>query len=356
MNEATQVVNEDILFGHEGSLGVVTLNRPKALNALTHEMASKLHDQLKLWADDSRVKAVVIRGAGEKAFCAGGDVRAIYDLGRVGDPAIIDFFADEYRLNAYIHHYPKPYVALIDGIVMGGGVGISVHGHHRVAGDRTIFAMPETGIGLFPDVGGTYFLPRCPGKIGMYLALTGARLKAADSVYAGIATAYVPSDRMTSLVEALAGITSADENAAGDIVARFSQTPDVAPLEQHRAVIDECFGASSVEAIVEALEKDGGEWALKTRDILKSKSPTSLKVTYRQMIEGAAKDFDDCMRLEFRVVQSFMKGVDVFEGIRSVIVDKDNQPEWNPDSLSAVSDADVDVYFAPKSRGELRLV
>lgn len=355
MNDAMPVMEDDILFRHKGALGVVTLNRPKALNALTHDMASKLHDQLKRWAGDDSVKAVVIRGEGEKAFCAGGDIRAIYDLGRVGDPAIIDFFADEYRLNAYIHHYAKPYIALIDGIVMGGGVGVSVHGSHRIVGDRTVFAMPETGIGLFPDVGGTYFLPRCPGKIGMYLALTGARLKAADCVYAGIATAYVPSDKIPSLLEALAALSSADKNTVTEVVARFKGQAGSAPLEQHRAVIDQCFSAASVEAIVEALEKDGGEWALKTRDTLLSKSPTSLKVTYRQMIEGASKDFDDGMRLEFRAVQSFMKGVDVFEGVRAVIVDKDNQPKWKPASFAEVSAADVAAYFAPKPKGELRL-
>lgn len=338
----------EIRFEERGHLGLVTLSRPKALNALTHDMCRKLDVRLQAWAADANIQAVVITGEGEKAFCAGGDIRALYDGGKAGDPSVLRFYADEYRLNAKIKHYAKPYIALIDGIVMGGGVGVSIHGRHRIAGDRTVFAMPETGIGLFPDVGGSYFLPRCPGKIGMYLALTGARLKAADLLYAGIATAYVPSDRIPEL---LAAIGERGESVIGT----YAQDPGPAPLAAHRDVIDKCFAGDSVEAILAALAAEGSDWALKTRDGLLAKSPTSLKVTYRQIIDGAAKDFDDCMRMEFRMVSRVMHGVEFFEGVRALIIDKDNQPKWQPANLKDVSPADVEAYFAPLPEGDLKL-
>ncbi|PKQ02690.1 MAG: enoyl-CoA hydratase/isomerase family protein, partial [Alphaproteobacteria bacterium HGW-Alphaproteobacteria-11] len=197
----------EVLFERRGAAGFITLNRPKALNALTLDMVRAIHPKLIEWADDAHVQCVVVEAAGDKAFCAGGDIRALYDWGRAGDPTALDFWREEYKLNTFIKRYRKPYVALMDGINMGGGVGISVHGSHRVATEKLTFAMPETGIGLFPDVGGTYFLPRCPGETGMYLGLTGTRLKAADAIYAGIADAYVPSVRLDTLKDRLAGGT-----------------------------------------------------------------------------------------------------------------------------------------------------
>ncbi|MGN6514928.1 MAG: enoyl-CoA hydratase/isomerase family protein, partial [Rhizomicrobium sp.] len=205
----------EVLFERRGALGLITLNRPKALNALTHEMCVSMKQQLDTWAKDDAVKVVAIRGAGDRAFCAGGDIRALYESGKAKTPYALEFYRDEYVLNATIKHYPKPYVALIHGIDMGGGVGVSVNGSHRVAAESMVFAMPETGIGLFPDVGGSYFLPRCPGEIGMFLGLTGMRLKTADSLYAGIATDFVPVARWDTLLAALADGTAPDTAIAG---------------------------------------------------------------------------------------------------------------------------------------------
>ena len=201
----------EVLFEKRGAAAVITLNRPKALNALTLDMVRLIHPKLTEWASDDSVRCVIVEGAGEKAFCAGGDIRALHDWGRSGDPSALAFWREEYRLNTFIKRYPKPYVALMDGINMGGGVGLSVHGSHRVATERLTFAMPETGIGLFPDVGGTWFLPRAPGETGLYLALTGARLKAADAIYAGIADTYVPSARLEILKDRIAGGTALHE-------------------------------------------------------------------------------------------------------------------------------------------------
>jgi enoyl-CoA hydratase len=332
----------EVLFEVRGRAGLITLNRPKALNALTTAMAQAMRRQLAAWADDPAVERVVIEGAGDRAFCAGGDIRALYDWGLAKDPSFLTFYREEYLLDALTKRYPKPYVAIMDGITMGGGVGVSVHGAHRVATERLTFAMPETGIGLFPDVGGTYFLPRCPGETGMYLGLTGARLKAADALYAGIADAHVGSDRLDDLRAALC--SDADLDGA---IARFSKDPGPAPLAEHRAEIDRCFAGDSVEAIVAALEADGGEWGAKTAQIIATKSPTSLRITYRQIRKGAKLEFEDCMRLEYRMVHGIFAGHDFFEGTRAVVIDKDQNPRWKPASLAEVGESDVAHYFAP---------
>jgi enoyl-CoA hydratase len=332
----------EVLFEVRGRAGLITLNRPKALNALTTAMARAMRDQLAAWAGDHKVERVVIEGAGDKAFCAGGDIRALYDWGQAQDTAFLDFYREEYLLDAATKRFPKPYVAIMDGITMGGGVGVSVHGSHRIATERLTFAMPETGIGLFPDVGGTYFLPRCPGETGMYLGLTGARLKAADAIFASIADTHVGSDRLDDLREALCAETDLDA-----AIARFSQDPGPAPLAEHRGTIDRWFAEGSVEAIVSALEADGGDWAARTATIIAAKSPTSLRITYRQIREGATLGFEDCMRLEYRMVHGIFAGHDFFEGTRAVVIDKDQNPKWEPASLAEVSDADVAHYFAP---------
>jgi len=293
----------------------------------------------------------VIQGAGDKAFCAGGDIRKLYDEGRAGGDYPFAFYGDEYRLNAAVHHFPKPYVAVLNGIVMGGGVGVSAHGSHRIVSDNVMFAMPETGIGLFPDVGGSYFLPRCSGAIGMYLGLTGARLKAADMLYAGLAEAYVPAARLRDFVAAL----SSDGGDIDAAVAAYAADAGTAPLAAHRDAIDRHFDHSSVEAIVESLHSDPSEWAAKTAEIIAGKSPTSLKVTFRQLREGATKDFDDCMRMEWRMVNRIIAGHDFYEGTRAVVIDKDQAPQWDPDRLEDVTDGDVDAYFAPLPNGDLDL-
>jgi enoyl-CoA hydratase len=337
----------DILFERAGRLGKITLNRPQALNALTHAMCVAMHAQLRAWAIDDGVKAILIRGAGDRAFCAGGDIRRLYDEGKAGGQYPYEFYRDEYRLNAYIKAYPKPYVALMDGIVMGGGVGFSVHGTHRVVTERITFAMPETGIGLFPDVGGSFFLSRCPGMTGRYLALTGARIKAADALHVGVGDAYVPSAKLGELETALA------DGPVEAAIAGVSGDAGVAPLVPHRAAIDRCFAGNSVESIIAACEADESEFARQAAAVMRTKSPTSMKITLRQVTEGRALDFKDCMRMEYRMACACMAGYDFYEGVRAAVIDKDQKPQWNPPTLEAVSHVQVDGYFADLGPREL---
>ena len=347
----------DILFERRGAAGLVTLNRPKALNAVTHAMVLALRAQLAAWADDDAVTRVVITGAGERAFSAGGDIRALYDLGKAGrhDEAL-QFWADEYPLNALIKNYRKPYVALIDGIVMGGGVGVSVHGSHRVAGDRYTLAMPEVGIGFFPDVGATWFLPRLPGELGTYCALSGERFNGADAVASGLATHRVASARFPALIAGLTGTVSVDA-----VLAAFAEPAGEGPVAARKGTIDRLFAGDTVEGILAALDREAAsgsadaEWAGKTAATLGTKSPTSLKLALAQVRRGAAWDFETCMRAEFRIVSRVIHGSDFYEGVRAVIVDKDNQPRWNPATLAGVSEAEVERHFAPLPGGDLPL-
>lgn len=343
MNDAPE-----ILFEKRGHAGLITLNRPRALNALTLGMVREMHPQLARWARDPEIAHVVVRAAGEKAFCAGGDIRQLHDWGRARDPRFLDFYREEYRLNTFIKRYPKPYVALIDGIVMGGGVGVSVHGSHVVAGEGIVFAMPETGIGLFPDVGGTFFLPRLPGAVGTWLALTGARLKQADATWCGLATHAVASAGFAELTEALCA--SEDPTA---VIERFAEPPaEPATLPALMPVIDRCFSADTVIEVLDRLDAESGadaEWAVKQATTIRSKSPTSLAIAMRQMKEGATLGFEDCMRMEWRIVNRVVEGREFFEGVRAVIIDKDNAPNWQPATLEEVSPEQIDAYFAPLS-------
>ena len=341
---------QEVLFEKRGALGLITLNRPKALNALTHGMCVLMKTQLDSWAKDAGIRVVVVRGAGDRAFSAGGDIRALYDSGKAGTTYALDFYRDEYLLNAAIKHFPKPYIALIQGFDMGGGVGVSINGSHRVAGETMVFAMPETGIGLFPDVGGSYFLPRCPGQIGMYLGLSGARLKTADSLYAGIATHFVPMVKWDSLIESLASGVEA-EAAIGAVQ---DTVPDTF-LSEHQAAIDRIFAGNSVEEILSALDAEHEDWSDDAAKTIRAKSPTSLKITFRQLREGAKLEFDDCMRMEYRMVNRVVAGREFYEGVRATIIDKDGAPKWQPADLAQVSDADVAAYFAPLGEKELKL-
>jgi enoyl-CoA hydratase len=339
-----------VLFEKRGAVGLITLNRPKALNALTHGMCLQMAMQLHAWAGQDDVKCIVVRGAGDRAFCAGGDIRSLYESGINKSPYALNFYRDEYVLDAAIKHYPKPYVALINGIMMGGGVGVSVHGSHRIASETTTFAMPETGIGLFPDVGGSFFLPRMEGGIGLYLALTGARLKTVDTLYAGIATHFVPAKDWNTLIADLAAgkaIDRAIERKGEDLPAGF--------LANHRAQIDKIFCKNTVEDVLAALDADHTDWSRDTAKTIRAKSPTSTKLTFRQLREGAKLGFDDCMKMEYRMVHRIVSGHDFYEGVRATIIDKDGTPKWNPAELSAVSDADIDAYFAPIGNKELVL-
>ena len=352
----TDFSTDEILFSRRGAAGLVTLNRPQALNAVTHGMVHALAAQLEAWADDDAVTRVVVTGAGERAFSAGGDIRHLYDLGVAGKrDAMLSFWRDEYPLNALIKSYRKPYVALIDGIVMGGGVGVSVHGSHRVAGDRFAFAMPEVGIGFFPDVGATWFLPRMPGELGTYCAVTGERFNAADGLAAGVATHRIPSARFPALLEALSGTVSVDA-----VLAAFTEPTGEGPIAARKAAIDRLFAGSSVEDILAALDAEAGTgndaaWAAKTAAIVRAKSPLSLKLALAQVRRGTAWDFATCMRAEFRIVSRVTEGHDFYEGVRAVIVDKDNTPRWRPASLAEVSEAEVERHFAARDGDELPL-
>lgn len=345
----------EVVFGREGALGTIVLNRPKALNALNLDMVLALAPQLAAWRADDSVGGILIKGAGERAFCAGGDIRALYDSGRGDGNYARQFYHDEYRLNAALHHLTKPYTAFLDGITMGGGVGLSVHGPFRVATENVVFAMPESGIGLFPDVGGSYFLPRLPGEIGMYLALTGHRLRAADVLHAGVATHFVPHDELPALERALVEAAGADAPMAATRTAldRFARDPGAAPLAEHRVAIDRHFAHDSLEAIAESLAADPGDWARDTLAVMRTKSPITMKVTFRQLREGRKLDFDDCMRMEYRLASRFIEGRDFYEGVRATVIDKDQKPRWDPARWEDVSDADVAAYFAPLGAREL---
>lgn len=352
--------NDEILIARQGNVASVTLNRPRALNALTQPMALGLDAGLKEWRNDPAIQAVVVRGAarenGTRPFCSGGDIRVIY--GERNDPAhkfAVEFYEEEYRLNRRIYRYPKPYIALIDGVVMGGGVGVSIHGSHRVMSEHTLFAMPETGIGLFPDIGATYFLPRLPGKMGLYMGLTGARIGAADALYLGIGTQFVPSERMDALDAALlAGDFSGDARAAATaIIDQFTGDPGPAPIAEHRDAIDRCFAGASYEAIVEALEREGSEWSREVLATLAGKSPTSLKITFRQLSDYNDLSFEDAMLIEYRMAIRCNFGHELFEGIRAQVVDKDRAPKWKPATVVEVTDAEVAKYFEAPATGDM---
>ncbi len=348
----------DILFDQVNEWGVVTLNRPDALNALTWDMCKALRAKLIDWERSAAIMAVLIKGAGEKAFCAGGDIRWLYDNAKEDLDYACEFFREEYRLNAAIHHFTKPYVALIDGVVMGGGVGVSVHGDFRVAGDRTLFAMPETGIGMFPDVGGGHFMTRLHDGLGLYYALTGARAKAADCMAAGVATHYVPTAQIAPLISELTSLSfgghpHADVEAVLD---GYADDPGEAHVNDIRPALKRLFsGHETLGGLMASLKADGHDVAGDMLRILARMSPTSLKLTFEQMKRGALLDFDDTMKMEFRIVRRVMEGHDFFEGVRALIVDKDKSPRWAPAAVEGVSDATIAEYFEPLGERELAL-
>ncbi len=339
----------EILFENRGCVGLITLNRPKALNALTHGMVVAMKVKMEEWAADRAIACVVIRGAGERAFCAGGDIRAVRESGLAGTSYARDFWHDEYILNSTIKHYPKPYIALIHGVCMGGGIGVSAHGQFRVADTTALFAFPETAIGFFPDVGGSHVLPRCPGELGLFLGLTGHCFKLGDAIYSGFATHWIPSDEWPALIEALA-----EGEGAADVISEMGRDPPSAPLADHRAKIDRIFAGSSVEDILAVLDQDDSQFAREAAATMRSRSPTSLKLVYSEIHAGRTLSFDDSMRMEYRMACRVLDGHDFYEGVRAVIVDKDNTPHWQPATLAEVNDAAIKAYFAPLEK-ELKL-
>ncbi|WP_298958054.1 enoyl-CoA hydratase/isomerase family protein [uncultured Roseibium sp.] len=344
-------MSDEILFEKRGRAGFVTLNRPKALNALSQAMVRLLEEQLTRWADDREVAHVVITGSGEKAFCAGGDIRSIYDARMAGKAdGLAEFFCEEYLLNAHIKAYPKPYIALINGIVMGGGVGVSVHGSHRIGTEKTLFSMPETGIGFFPDVGGTYFLPRMPKKTGIYCALSAGRLKQADALATGVLTHAIEERSLGDV--ALALESAEDVNTA---LAPFLVTPEKGPVTEQADLIEKLFSASSVSDILDRLDGSGDEFARKTASAIRAKSPTSVLVAFEQMKRGTELSFNECMKLEYRIVSRILLENDFFEGIRAAVVDKDQNPAWSPTQFSQVDSATLASYFEEPPEGDLPL-
>jgi enoyl-CoA hydratase len=346
---------ETVKFAVAGSVGLITLNRPKALNALDQEMCLTADAALKVWAEDDGITAVIIRGAGDKAFCAGGDVRLAredgiaWKKGQSEGRIVREFFRDEYRMDRRIATFPKPYIALIDGITMGGGVGISVHGTYRLATARTMLAMPETQIGLFPDVGASYILSRLPGETGTWLALTGARLNGADCRMLGIATHLLDHARLDDLVDAL----TAPGADIGTVVESHATRVGNAEVLANRATIDRCFAHHRMEDIVTALEADGGAFATETLATLRLMSPTSLKLTLKLVRKARTASLDDCFRMDYRLSQSVLAGHDFYEGVRAQLVDKDRNPKWYPATLDAVDDSAIDSLFVPPLQGDL---
>ena len=329
MSEASVIVVRD------GRIGRLLLNRPKALNALDLGMIRALAEALSAWRDEAAVEAVVIDSASERAFCAGGDIRAMRSHALAGDTAEIEtFFAEEYALNAAIADYPKPYVALIDGICMGGGIGVSVHGAIRAASEAAMFAMPETAIGMFPDIGATYVLPRLPGQLGTFLGLTGTRMTGADAVHAGLATHFVPREALPALRTALV------EHGA-EAVGRHARALPAFSLAPHRAAIDRCFGADSVAEILARLDAENTDWARATLATLRGMSPSALCWSLAAIRRGARLSLRDALAAELRLTRHVTRHPDFAEGVRAMVVDKDRQPRWSPPSVEQVDPAAI---------------
>ncbi|WP_374472675.1 enoyl-CoA hydratase/isomerase family protein [Phenylobacterium sp.] len=334
----------EVLVRVENGVGRLTLNRPKALHALTTNMCRLMIEALVAWRDDPAVTLVLIDHSGERGFCAGGDIRMLAESGAGDGIAAREFFHTEYRLNHLLFGYPKPTVAVMDGITMGGGVGLSRPCRFRIATERTTFAMPETGIGLFPDVGGGWYLPRMPDNIGLWLALTGARIKAADCELVGVATDYIESRD----VERFKAGVVADPAAMETLLTELEAEPGRPPLAAHQDEIRRVFGLGSVEAVVAALQASDTDWAREQLKVLATKSPQTMKVAFRQLRLGReAADFAEHMALEYRIGARVVQRHDFIEGVRAVIVDKDNAPRWDPPTLEGVTEAMLDEIFAP---------
>jgi enoyl-CoA hydratase len=341
---------DDVIVSRHGRAGRITLNRPRALNALTHEMVRAIDAALTAFEDDPEVDIVVVDGAGDRGLCAGGDIRAIYEDARGTRTTSPAFWGDEYRLNAHVAELRKPYVALMDGLVMGGGVGVAAHGSHRLVTDRTALAMPEVRIGLIPDVGGTYLLSRAPEGIGMHLGLTAQTIDGADAIFAGLADDFVPADRLPELLEALA-TTPCDE-----AIAAVSELPPPSSLSALSAELRTCYAADSLLAVVAALDELDTAEARAASAAIRGQSPTAVSVAFEAIRRaGALPDLRSALDLEFRAMVCLLGSPDAVEGIRAQVIDKDRAPRWNPASLDAVERVAVEEHFAPLGEFELGL-
>jgi enoyl-CoA hydratase len=344
------VDQDDVIIRREGAAGVLRLNRPKTINALTLEMVRHVDVALDRFEADAAVALILLEGAGERGLCAGGDIRGLYDSARVGGDLGKVFWGEEYIVNARIDSYPKPYVAFMDGIVMGGGVGLACHSSHRVVTERTRIAMPEVGLGFFPDVGGTWLLSRAPGEIGTYLALTGQAAGGADAVAAGLADALVPSQ---ALPELRAALTRAHSGATHDdvraIIGGFAAVTGGGPIVATRAAIDRLFAFDTVEEIVAALTRERTEFGEATLKLIREKSPRGLKVTLRLLRQARElTSLKQCLVREYRAALAVFASADFVEGVRAAIVDKDRNPRWSPARIEDVTPQIVEEYFKPR--------
>jgi enoyl-CoA hydratase len=343
---------EDLLVSNENNVRRITLNRPRAMNALTFDMVVKLYDLLRSWASDPEVKVVLLDGAGERGMCAGGDVRALYEAVRSGTDLPQKFWKAEYHLDALIARFPKPIVAIMDGIVMGGGVGISAHASHRVVTERSAIAMPEVAIGLFPDVGVSFLLSRAPGYVGTHLALTGARIRAADAIFCGLADVHVPTGKLSILREHLSRCTTSRD--VTEVLIRLSTATQASDLASARSWIDHCYAANTIEDILDRLDFCEEEAARLARQAIEASSPTSLKVTLRNLREARSfQHIEDCLRQDYRIALACIEGHDFIEGIRAAVIDKDLKPRWCPVQIEFVTPEVVNQHFRP--RGALDL-
>jgi len=347
----TCAVELETLVERQGALGRIRLNRPRALNSLTLQMVRDIEAALDDFEQDLAIAAVLVTGEGERGLCAGGDIRAIYDGGKAGSDAPTTFWREEYTLNARIGRYSKPYVVVMDGIVMGGGVGVSVYGSHRIVTERTRFAMPETGIGFFPDVGASWFLTRQPGELGTYIGLTGETLGAADAILTGLADSFVRSDRLAEVTEALISLPAGcSREAVSTVIAGFSEVPPAGVLESHQTAIDRLFAFDTIEDILAALRGDGSPFAEKILSVLSTKSPLSLNVTLRLLRLGRETErLEDCLEREFAATAAVLRSRDFYEGVRAAVIDKDRNPQWRPARLEDVTEAEIAAYFQPSA-------
>lgn len=346
----TETTVPELIVETRGSLGILILNRPKVLNSLSLAMVRMMEEVLDRFAADPAIRAVLMKGAGDRAFCAGGDIRALYEAGKAGDPLPETFWREEYRLDERISRFEKPVIAVMNGITMGGGVGLAAHCRHRITTEITKFAMPEAGIGFFPDVGASWLLTRKPGFFGTYLALTGTACGAGDTILAGMADLFVPAARLQDLETGLQMLADdADGDAVGRVVSARGETitPEMPP--ERLSLIDRCFGAERMEDILDALSRETDPFAAETLAQLSTKSPTSLKVTLALYRQGrVAPDLRTCLEREFAVTAGMIAGHDFYEGVRAAIIDKDRNPQWAPADLSGVSDGAVAQYFEPR--------
>ncbi|RKT11584.1 enoyl-CoA hydratase [Streptomyces sp. 1114.5] len=351
----------------DGSVGRIVLNRPRALNSLTHGMITALRATLDAWSTDDRVRVVVLTGAGERGLCAGADIRAMHDDAKAGGAGTRAFFRDEYLLNALIARYPKPYVAVMDGITMGGGVGLSAHGAVRIVTERSTVAMPETRIGLVPDVGGSRLLAHTPGELGLHLGLTSASMGPGDALLCGFADHYVPSARIPELLDALTRAAATDllptaatpvtaVDAVDAVVAAHAEPAPPAALAGQRAWIDACYAADTVEEIVEHLLNSGVPEAKEAAELVLGNSPTAVKATLAALRRARTlPSLEAVLDQEYRISCAALDGHDLVEGIRAQVIDKDRNPRWEPATLAEVTEADVARFLAPREGDELGL-